>query len=890
MRASDERHNLQNKIKRWEEQMSGRGRGSKTTGASTISSLKIEGTSVPLSSVPTEGCWVQLAEEDSRALREIKNIAEGRLQDYKSRLEGAKKQVEDQVKELHRAEGAQSSNTLAIKLQTEIDCMQDPVAQQRLVDLIGQFSNNQESKKRGICMRRTRSSVFLDEGLVGSLAQPYPVKNPRGGATAFSGGYRPKKNVDHAKLKKGTLSTPTTVESGIDAIVDAMVVDACTDTIADATIVDATVVDACTNDIVDAMEVDASTDAAADGNVNDGGTESIVRAIIDTILDVVEAMGTNAIVVSGTDAIVDDMVVDACTDAIVDATVVDACTNDIVDAMEVDASSDATAHGNVNDGGTESIVHAVINALLDVVEAMVGASDVTTQAELVCPSDATVEDTIGMGEEVLVEREARTHEAMGASDVTTQAEEVCPSDAADDIVDAEEAKGTDAAVEDMRGLGEEDLTKTIPRIGSAVGTGDVTASIDIAEAGDRAIQLGEAMREAIVATTNMKEANTRISTKACIEQNNVAGKGTEVPTDRAAQLGEAMGENTNEAGTKNANKEAKKGHELKGQERVKCLVVMPLQIVALPPTSCEEKTRRDNLCIILDKNGLLLRRYKVSYYKGIARSSTLDLARSKYQVVTGPNVQGKMQFEYVVRPNASTFLDALLTRAQVVLWRCVTQDNLQFALSACFPELNKQLFLDIIGQEGCREASFKLNQVPGIPRSRDNAKPIFFKCLNDFWKHYTKFNFDNTLVVDDTLYKCLLNPPGTWVCPDSFDPTDILAHGQGKSIEASSQRSPRQPTAQSPLARPPTQRLTRLPTSKAPLKQPPTEPANKERKNRGQRKSESSEGDENIEEDPDDEEVDDVLDIDSLPIENLDREDEPLGDLLDPLPTIDIAA
>ncbi|MCO5602008.1 hypothetical protein L7F22_056135 [Adiantum nelumboides] len=218
---------------------------------------------------------------------------------------------------------------------------------------------------------------------LGSMAQFYLVKNPRGGATA-SRGLQAKKeclliqlralqvvhddvhtDVDCAKLEKGTLPTPTTVKSGTDAIVDAMVVDACTDAI-----VDAMIVDACTNDIVDAMKIDASTKSTVDGNANDGGTESIVHAIIDPILDAVKAMGTDATVESGTNAIVDAMVVDACIDAIAD----DACTNDIVNAMEVDASTDAAA--------------AV----------------------------------------------------------------VCPSDAADDIVDAEEAKGIDAAVEDMRGL------------------------------------------------------------------------------------------------------------------------------------------------------------------------------------------------------------------------------------------------------------------------------------------------------------------------------------------------------------------------------------------------------------------------------------------------------
>ncbi|MCO5598209.1 hypothetical protein L7F22_052301 [Adiantum nelumboides] len=72
-------------------------------------------------------------------------------------------------------------------------------------------------------------------------------------------------------------------------------------------------------------------------------------------------------------------------------------------------------------------------------------------------------------------------------------------------------------------------------------------------------------------------------------------------------------------------------------------------------------------------------------------------------------------------------------------------------------------------------------------------------------------------------------------------------------------------------------------------KGPPTEPSNKKWKKRDQRKSESSEGDEHVEEDPDEEEADDVLDIESPPIENLDRENELLGDLPNALPGIDIA-
>ncbi|MCO5581180.1 hypothetical protein L7F22_035058 [Adiantum nelumboides] len=821
--------------------MSGRGRGSKTTAISTRSSLKIEGTSA-LSSVPTRGCLVQLTEEDSRALAEMKNIAEGRLQDYKSRLEGVRKQVDDQVRELHRAEDAQSSNTLAIKLQTEIDCMQDPVARQRLIDLIGQFlsttrenlakleanvarakallakvetniaqesehfkfcvsmertSHNMEAnlmkpfppvdfeqsisevalngfyhcagcgflfdarildvfslpcthvyhmlcfahvcrdygycvaldcnmsvpprakhmiglkvkseikesstgtdiaaetciqeslrtttervsvqateqsshacsnktmhstRKSGLITPRMRSAPGMepaleaestignevcgvvedilmakssavksprqqltprrllrsplsakaspsvdtrDEALDEAIADAsYPVKNPRGDATASRGVTGKKKesfdtvdhctptstaefvpnvpnavdvqvvhddvhtDVDLGKLEKGTLPTPTAVESGIDAIVDAMVVDACTDAIVDAmvvdacidAIIDATVVDACTNDIVDAMEVDASTDSvAADGNVDDGGTESIVHAVIDGILEAVVAMGTDATVESGTDAI-------------------------------LDASTDSAAEGNVNDGGTESIAHNVIDAILDAVVAM--GTDATIESGTDAIVDAMVVDacTDAMADATVVD--AYRNDTMDAMEVDASthaaAEVVSPSDAADDIVDAAEVKGTDAVVEDMKEENTHNTTEACTEQNNEVGKGTEVPT-------NRAAQSGEAMGEHFMAAVDTKEVVTHDTTESCTDPivGNTKGKSLEVPCGRAAAT------DTDEAGTKNADKEAKNGHEDERQERVKCLVVMPIQIVALPPVTCEEKKRRDNLCIIL---------------------------------------------------------------------------------------------------------------------------------------------------------------------------------------------------------------------------------------------------------------------------------------------------
>ncbi|MCO5571155.1 hypothetical protein L7F22_024889 [Adiantum nelumboides] len=213
-----------------------------------------------------------------------------------------------------------------------------------------------------------------------------------------------------------------------------MVLDACIDAIANTT-----VVDACTNDMVD-----ASIDCAADGNVNDGGIEIIVPVVIDAILDVIVAMDTNATVGSGTNAI-------------------------------VDASTDFVADGNVNDGRTKSIVHNVIDAILGVIVVAMG-TNATFESGTDAIVDAMIVDvcTDAIADATIVD--ACTNDIVDAMEVDAStdatAKAVCLSDATDNIVVAEEAKGTDVVIEDM------------------------------------------------------KEENTHNTTEACIEQNNEAGKGT----------------------------------------------------------------------------------------------------------------------------------------------------------------------------------------------------------------------------------------------------------------------------------------------------------------------------------------------------------------------------
>ena len=109
---------------------------------------------------------------------------------------------------------------------------------------------------------------------------------------------------------------------------------------------------------------------------------------------------------------------------------------------------------------------------------------------------------------------------------------------------------------------------------------------------------------------------------------------------------------------------------------------------------------------------------------------------------------------------------------KVGLWSTRTKENLNAAINACWPGLNQDFFIDVISQDRCRKNYFSLADVPGTASGRDSSKPLFLKCLVDFWQYFSEFNGSNTLLVDDTRYKSMRNPWHCCICPPSFDPED----------------------------------------------------------------------------------------------------------------------
>ena len=80
-------------------------------------------------------------------------------------------------------------------------------------------------------------------------------------------------------------------------------------------------------------------------------------------------------------------------------------------------------------------------------------------------------------------------------------------------------------------------------------------------------------------------------------------------------------------------------------------------------------------------------------------------------------------------------------------------------LKLCIPAV-KRCLSGWAGQELCHQSSWKFK----FP-----LRPMFFKDLKTFWALFPKFNKSNTLLLDDSLYKCHMNDEATYIVLPSVE-------------------------------------------------------------------------------------------------------------------------
>ncbi|XP_062167688.1 uncharacterized protein LOC133873901 [Alnus glutinosa] len=111
------------------------------------------------------------------------------------------------------------------------------------------------------------------------------------------------------------------------------------------------------------------------------------------------------------------------------------------------------------------------------------------------------------------------------------------------------------------------------------------------------------------------------------------------------------------------------------------------------------------------------------------------------------------------RPYYEEFINFCFEKFEVGIWSSATGLNLNSALD-CIMEGLKSKLLFIWDQGQCTDSGFKTLE--------KKDKPIFFKELKKIWDFYEHYSESNTLLIDDTPYKTLLNPPHTAIFPEEY--------------------------------------------------------------------------------------------------------------------------
>ena len=163
--------------------------------------------------------------------------------------------------------------------------------------------------------------------------------------------------------------------------------------------------------------------------------------------------------------------------------------------------------------------------------------------------------------------------------------------------------------------------------------------------------------------------------------------------------------------------------------------------------------------LVLDVNGLLVARYKKSD-KGKPPPNV------EHGVVTKTHIYK--------RPFCDAFLQFCFENFHVGIWSSMVESNVHKVLEYIYrSSRRKHQFAFVMHQRDCTNTGFS--------NPEKHQQPLFLKDLRNVWARFPsgEFNEKNTLLIDDTPYKALHNPPHTAIFPEAYiyDETDTFLMG-----------------------------------------------------------------------------------------------------------------
>lgn len=171
--------------------------------------------------------------------------------------------------------------------------------------------------------------------------------------------------------------------------------------------------------------------------------------------------------------------------------------------------------------------------------------------------------------------------------------------------------------------------------------------------------------------------------------------------------------------------------------------------------------------LVLDMNGLLLRRYALNDDD----EPPLHTGFRVVKVYKGGSNLGTVCF---MRPDAEVFIQECAHMFYLCLWSSCYMTNINKAMNKAFPGLHPQIWRVILSQKECTKMPFKFGDIKQLKDNqlKDKGKPVFAKNVDTLVSLKPELKGVPILIVDDTRYKNMLNVRHGMVCPPTFEPTD----------------------------------------------------------------------------------------------------------------------
>lgn len=173
--------------------------------------------------------------------------------------------------------------------------------------------------------------------------------------------------------------------------------------------------------------------------------------------------------------------------------------------------------------------------------------------------------------------------------------------------------------------------------------------------------------------------------------------------------------------------------------------------VALTKTTLEvadSVSRPRKVLLVLDLNGLL-----------IDRLHTKDLKQDEQRAPFLKTAEKKGAFYAWKRPHLDSFLDFCFENFDVACWSSVMAHNIDILSNWVFNGRKRAFTWH---QDKCNV------QKPHPDPTVKKKKPLFKKPLQKVWDSHPQYNESNTLLIDDTVWKAMDNPPHLLYSPKEW--------------------------------------------------------------------------------------------------------------------------